>query len=124
MKPRRPTIALLLQRLLLSLLLVTALLAYAVPPSLAVAQMSVGDETEPPCHEMAGAKEMPAPEKAKADPFACCATLACGMMFQALPPAFQPEEPTITGAFARPLGRTLPGLPQPDAAWRPPALFL
>ena len=124
MKPRRPTFALLLQRILLSLLLVSALLAYAAPLGMAATQMSVGDEAQPPCHEMASAKEMPAPEKAKADPFACCATLACGMMFQALPPAFQPEEPAIVSVFVRPLGPSLPDLPQPDTTWRPPAHFL
>ena len=67
---------------------------------------------------------MPAPEKAKAEPFACCATLACGMMFQALPTDFQPEIPTIANAFARPMGRMLPDPPEPNTAWRPPAFLL
>jgi hypothetical protein len=118
---------------MLALLMALALSFQGVP--LAQAELArptphhvVMPEAAPPCHDMAGddlgGDPAPRPAQEKADPFACCAAFACGMLVQALPPEAMPARLTFTTRFDRPSGLALLAPGTPDSAWRPPAFRL
>lgn len=112
-----------LSRLLLVFLVALALSFKGVPPVQAEMVAHV-PEAVAPCHDMAG-QSAPQPAKPDTDPFACCATFACGMMVQALPPSdLLPARLTFATRFDRPAGVEHFALDEPDPTWRPPAFFL
>jgi hypothetical protein len=76
-----------------------------------------------PCHED-GKVERPGPTKSIPDTFDCCATFACGMLAQALPPDTIVTAPQFAGRYLRPTTTNSVALAEPDPAWRPPAQFI
>ncbi|WP_374374950.1 hypothetical protein [Dongia sp.] len=102
--------------------LVALVLSFQGVPLVKAEMVTPVSEAAAPCHDMAD-QSAPKPAKPDADPFACCATFACGMMVQALPPDPLPERRIFVTRFDRPAGAEQAALSEPDPAWRPPATF-
>lgn len=129
MTRRRPLIT----RFLLTLLVTLAISFQGVPlaqaePARPIQHHAAMPDVTAPCHDMANgertgdpATQLPQPRKEKADPFACCATFACGMFVQALPPEGMTGRLAFTAHFVRPSGDTQLAPGAPDSAWRPPS---
>lgn len=83
----------------------------------------ITDEAATPCHSERDIQQ-PGPATSSRDSFACCATLACGMLAQALPPDPIPAATSFTDGFFRPAATRSIALAEPDPAWRPPTRFL
>lgn len=117
-----------LHRAALTLLVMAALMLQGIPLHRAEAvaatphSIATSHSSAATCHDAAvtpgQTQHMPKP--ARTDAFACCATFACGMLLQALPPEPLPGRMVFAATFDRLPGAGQPRGRDPAPAWRPP----